>query len=89
MNIKTLSAVAIVTAALTAQAFAQYHRVHGQGYCGRAYYGSSHGVRTFRSVYARLSVGESFLYGDGWVPESFWDPSRVGGEDPDIRPSAN
>jgi len=47
MNIKTLSAVAVVTAGLIVPAFAQYHHVRGHGY---------HGTRTFRGAYNRLSA---------------------------------
>jgi hypothetical protein len=48
MDIKTLSAVTVVTAALTVPAFAQYHHVRGHGY------GPVHGTRTFRGAYNRL-----------------------------------
>jgi hypothetical protein len=79
MNIKTLSAVAVVTAALTVPAFAQHHYVRGPSYHGQAYgYGSAYGT-TVRSAHARLP-------GD----EPFYDPfSRVGGMDPDMNPSGN
>jgi hypothetical protein len=88
MNIKTLSAVAVVTAALTVPAFAQYHHVRGPSYHGPAYaYGPAYGTRTFRSAYARLLVGEPF-YGDGF--SSYDDGfSRVGGMDPDMHPPGN
>jgi hypothetical protein len=78
MNIKTLGAAAVVTAALTVPSFAQHH-VRGLSYHKQAYgYGPVHGT-TFRSAYARLSVGEPF-----------YDPfSRVGGMDPDMNPSGN
>jgi hypothetical protein len=84
MNIKTLSAGAVVTAALTVPAFAQYHRAHGPRYYGPAYgYGPAYSTRTFRSAYARLPAGEP-LSGD------WYDPfSRVGGADPDMNPSGN
>ena len=75
MNIKTLSAVAVVTAALTVPAFAHYHHVR---------YGLAHSTTTSRAAYARLPVGEPFFYGDGLI-----DHSRVGGLDPDFRPSGN
>src|SRR6516162_3011469 len=74
MNIKTLSAVAVVTAALTVPAFARYHHVQHASYHGPVY-GSAYGARTFRA-YARLPVDEPFFNGDGWV-----DHSRVGGAD--------
>ena len=86
MNIKTLSAVAIMTAALAAPASAQYERVWGPRYYGPAYgYGPVYGPRTFRGPYNQMMP----FYGDGWVPESIWDHSRVGGVDPTIRPSGS
>jgi hypothetical protein len=88
VNIKTLGAVAIVTAALTAPASAQYVRVYGPSYYGPAYgYGPAHGPRTFRGAYNQVRMMP--FYGDGWVPESIWDHSRVGGVDPTIRPAGN
>jgi hypothetical protein len=81
MNIKTLSAVAVVTAALTVPAFAQHHHVRGPSYHGPAYgYEGAYGTSAFRSAYARMPVGEPF-YDDGF--------SRVGGMDPDMHPSGN
>jgi len=44
VNIKTLSAVAIVTAALAAPASAQYERVWGPG--GKLWFGGDFGVAT-------------------------------------------
>jgi hypothetical protein len=86
MNIKTLSAVAVVTAALTVPAFARSHHAQHASYHGTAYgYGGpAHGVRIFRSAYAQLPVGEPLFNGDGWV-----DHSRVGGVDADMRPSGD
>ena len=87
MKIKTLSAVAVVTATLTVPAFAQYHHVRGPSYYGPAYgYAPAYGTTNFRAAYARLPVGEPFFffYGDGLI-----DHSRVGGVDPDFRPSGN
>ena len=90
MSIKTLSAIAIVTAALTAPAYAQYDRVYGPGYYGPAYgYGPVYGPRSFRSAYVYNAVPMMPFYGDGWVPESIWDRSRVGSIDPTIRPPGN
>jgi hypothetical protein len=80
MNIKTLSAVVIVTAALTVPAFAQHHRHHHVR--AASYHGPAYDVGTFRA-YARLPVSEQSFYGDGWV-----DHSRVGGADADMHPSA-
>jgi hypothetical protein len=81
MNIKTLSAVAVVTAALTVPAFAQYHRHHHVRVA--SYHGPGYDVGTFRA-YARLPLGEPLFDGDGWV-----DHSRVGGLDADMRPSGD
>jgi hypothetical protein len=73
-NIKTLSAVAVVTAALTVPAFAaQHHHVRGHGY------GPAHGTRT-----AHNQLLAPVFYNAN--PEGIWDHSRVGGVDPDSRP---
>jgi len=82
MNIKTLSAVAVVTAALTVPAFAQHHRHHHVR--AASYHGSAYGVGTFRGAYNRLPVNESFY---SYGPEGILDHSRVGGVDPAINPS--
>ena len=90
MSIKTLSAIAIATVALTAPASAQYDRVYGPGYYGPAYgYGPVYGPRTFRGAYVYNAVPMVPFFGDGWVPESVYDRSRVGSIDPTIRPSGN
>jgi hypothetical protein len=90
MSIKTLSAIAIVTAALTGPASAQYDRVYGPGYYGPAYgYGPVYGPRTFRGAFVYNAVPVVPFYGDGWVPESIYDRSRVGSIDPTIRPFGN
>jgi hypothetical protein len=78
MNIKTLSAVAFVTAALTVPAFAQYHHRH------HVRTASYHGPAYFRGAYNRLPVNESFY---SYGPEGILDHSRVGGVDPAINPS--
>jgi hypothetical protein len=89
MRIKTLSAIAIVSAALTAPASAQYDRAYGPGYYGPAYgYGPAYAPRVYRGARVYRQV-LPFYYGDGWVPESIWDPSRAGSIDPTIRPSGN
>jgi hypothetical protein len=82
VNIKTLGAIAIVTATLIAPASAQYLRAYGP-----SYYGPAYGPRTFRGAYAYHQMMP--FYGDGWVPESIWDHSRVGGVDPTIRPAGS
>jgi hypothetical protein len=90
VNIKTLSvSAAMMTAAFTGPVLAQYERVPEPGYYRPHHvYGPVYGPRTFRGAYNYDLVPMGFLfYGDGWVPESIWDPSRVGGVDPTIRPS--
>jgi hypothetical protein len=78
MNITTLTAVAVVTAALTVPAFAQYHH-HRHHLRTASYHGPAYDVGTFRGAYNRLPVGDPF-----------YDPfSRVGGMDPDMNPSGN
>ena len=89
MNLKTISvSAAILTVAFTSPVFAQYERVPGPDYYGPAYvYGPVYGPRIFRGYnYYPVPMGMPF-YRDGWVPESIWDRSRVGGVDPTIRPS--
>jgi hypothetical protein len=88
MNIKTLSCVAVVTAALTVPAFAQYHHLRGHGY------GPAHGTRTFRGAYNQLpanNAGREFTLGSAvcpgsarsfdckiWPPPAYDDPDRRG-----------
>jgi hypothetical protein len=91
MNNKTFGAIALVAAAITTPVFAQYGPpVRGPIYHGQSYYGNygpAYGMRSFRGAYNQMPG--PFLYGDGWLPESIWDHSRVGGVDPTIRPSGN
>jgi hypothetical protein len=73
MNIKTLGTVAVVTAAITTSAFAQYGPpVRGPIHYGKSYYGPAYGMRTFRGVYNQMPG--PLIYGDGWVPESHLGP---------------
>jgi hypothetical protein len=58
MNIKTLSVVAVVTAALIVPAFAQYHHVRGHGYHGTA----------FRGAYNRLPAPVFYNAGPEYTP---------------------
>ena len=95
MYAKTLIVLAILSAALAAPASAQYRRVGGPGYHGGYYgpaygtYGPAYGPPAFSGAYGPPIAGAPFYYGDGWVPESIFDHSRVGGVDPTIRPPAN
>ncbi len=79
-----IPALAILTTALAAPAYAQYER--GPGYYGPSYYGPAYRTRAFRGVYNRLPADGPFFYNGGWVPESIYDHSRPGGIDPNINP---
>ena len=90
MNIKTLSTVAVVTAALIAPAYAQYHQLRGHGY------GPAHGIRTFRGANNQLpanKAGREFTLGSAvcpggarsfdckvWPPPAYDDPDRRAGD---------
>ena len=88
MTIKTLSAIAIVSAALSGPVFAQDTGLDATGYQK-----SAHVQRHFRGAYNRAPVSESFYAPrapEGWSFEnSGFDRSRPGGMDPDLNPSAN
>ena len=86
MRFRFVIPVVAVLATLAAPAHAQYTRVYGPGYDGPGYGGPADRTRVFRGAYAAPVIGP-FLYGDGWVPEPIFDHSRVGGIDPNIRPS--
>jgi hypothetical protein len=65
MTIKTLSAIALVSAALASPVFAQRH------------------VRATYNAMPRQT-------NEGWSIDHYgWDRSRIGDEDPDLRPAAN
>jgi hypothetical protein len=86
-TIKTLSAIATVTATalLSSPVFAQHQHVRGSGH-----YGSAYDLRHFRSTYNQAPVNEPFFgVPDGAAAESPRDPSRVGGVDPNLRPSGS
>jgi len=83
MNIKTLSAAAVLIAALTAPAFAQYHHVRGHDYW------PAHGTRTFRGAHNRAApeytLGGTVCPGIArsfdckiWPPPAYDDPDRTG-----------
>jgi hypothetical protein len=89
MTIKTLSAIAIVSAALSGPVFAQ-----DPGLDGTSYQKPAHVQRHFRGAYNRAPVNESFYAGprasEGWSFENPGiDRSRPGGLDPDLNPAAN
>lgn len=89
-TIKTLGAIATVatvtvTALLSSPVFAQHEHVRRSGH-----YGSAHDLRHFRGTYNQAPVNEPFFgMPDGAAAESPRDPSRVGGVDPNLRPSAS
>jgi hypothetical protein len=89
MTIKTLSAIAIVSAALSGPAFAQ-----DPGLDGTSYQKPAHVQRHFRGAYNQAPVNEPFYAApratDNWGFEnSGIDRSRPGGVDPDLNPAAN
>jgi hypothetical protein len=73
-SLKTLSAVAILSAAIASPAFAQGQTHHGKAYRHLNAYNHFNGV-----VYAPPMINEYRGYGE-------MDRSRVGGEDPDFNP---
>ena len=90
MNIKTLGAVAVVTAALTVPALAQYHHLRGHSY------GPAHGTTAFRA-YNQLptknagrrefTLGSAVCPGGArsfdckvWPPPAYDDPDRRAGD---------
>lgn len=84
MNIRTLSVIAFVTAALSSPVLAQEVN-------GTAARKPIHALRHYRSTYNQVQ-GPAFVaprlgaYGD---PEGMVDRSRPGGYDPDFRPSGS
>jgi hypothetical protein len=89
MTIKTLSAIAMVTAALSSPVFAQAADMQGAGaqkpvHALRHYHNSYNSVQTPSFVAPRESTGVSGTYLDN---ESV-DHSRIGGHDPDVNPAS-
>jgi hypothetical protein len=85
MTLKTLSAIAIVTAALGSPAFAQDPALDGAAYHKQAY------TRHFRNAYNQAPMSEPGYYvgprsGGDWHG---LDRSRVGDRDPDFNPSGS
>ena len=82
INIKTLSAVALVTAALSSPVFAQDEAAPQK---------PVHALRHYRHAYNQVQ-GPNFIAprenGTYLENESF-DRSRIGGHDPDINPAGN
>lgn len=85
MTIKTLSAIAIVSAALSGPVFAQDF-----GSDGKSHQKPAHVQRHFRSSYNQAFLYASPLRNEGRLVGNYGrDRSRIGGEDPDLRPAAN
>jgi hypothetical protein len=89
MTIKTLTAVAVVSAALSGPVFAQQASKRAPGHHAQA-----HDLRNFRGVYNQAPVNGPLYVApgprDGWSVEGFGrDPSQVGGVDPSLRPSGS
>jgi hypothetical protein len=85
MTIKTLSAIAIVTAALSTPVFAQDAMAEG------VIQKPAHATRHYRNAY---NQAPGFYAGtranDDWFTENYGaDRSRPGGLDPDFNPAGN
>jgi nucleoside-specific outer membrane channel protein Tsx len=82
MTIKVLTAVAVVTAALSAPAFAQDANVHKPVHALRHYRSSYNQVQAPAFVAPRSAVGTYF-------DNESYDHSRIGDIDPDFNPSGS
>jgi hypothetical protein len=86
MNIRTLSIVALVTAAVSSPVFAQ-------DVDGAAPQKPAHALRHYRGTYNQVQ-GPAFAAprvgaDEGWSAEHDVDRARVGGHDPDFNPSGS
>jgi hypothetical protein len=83
MTLKTLSAIAIITTALSSPVFAQDMTAEGAASPRPA-----HATRHFRNAYNQAPgyyVGPRVS--EDWSTDTYgWDRSRVGGRDPDLNP---
>ena len=86
MTFKTLSAIAIVTTALSSPVFA--HDVTADG---AAYHRPASATRHFRNAYNQAPAYAAPRVSEGWFTENYGvvDRSRPGGLDPDFNPAAN
>ena len=85
MTFKTLSAIAILTAALSSPVFAQDMTADAA-----AYHKSVSATRHFRNAYNRAPGYVAPRAGGDWFTENYGlDRSRPGGLDPDSNPAAN
>lgn len=84
MMIKTLSAVALVTAALSSPVFAQDEAATSPQK-------PIHALRHYRGTYNQVQ-GPAFVaprVGGDWATEHDFDASRIGDHDPDYSPSGS
>jgi hypothetical protein len=86
MTTKTLSAIAILTAALSGPVLAQDITADGM-----SRHKSSYATRQFRSTYDQAGgFSAGVRAGNDWFNEAYGlDRSRIGGRDPDLNPAAN
>ncbi len=89
MTLKTLSAIAIITASLGSPAFAQDQAVDGPAYHKPAY------TKRFRNSYDQAPMNDPGYYagpragGDLSTGSYGWDRSRIGDRDPDFNPAGS
>jgi hypothetical protein len=86
MNIRTLSIVALVTAAVSSPVFAQ-------DVDGAATQKPAHALRHYRSTYNQVQgpalIAPRAGTDEGWSAERDFDRSRIGDHDPDFNPSGS
>ena len=84
MNIRTLSVVALVAAAVSGPVFAQ-------DVDGSAPQKPAHALRHYRSTYNQVQgpalIAPRAGADEGWSAERDFDRSRIGDHDPDFNPS--
>lgn len=85
MTIKTLTAVAIVTAALSGPVFAQDANVNP------ATQKPIHALRHYRGAYNEVQAPAYAVpqVRDNWGPANSFDRSRIGEHDPDFSPAGS
>lgn len=86
MNIRTLSVVALVAAAVSGPVFAQ-------DVDGSAPQKPAHALRHYRGTYNQVQgpalVAPRVGADEGWSTERDFDRSRIGDRDPDFNPSGS
>jgi hypothetical protein len=86
MNMRTLSVVALVAAAVSGPIFAQ-------DVDGSAPQKPAHALRHYRGTYNQVQgpalVAPRARADEGWSSERDFDRSRIGDHDPDFNPSGN